>query len=58
MASSRGHQGAHGIGQAEEQLAGQAAAAAAIQGQSETDQDVLEAARQDQNEQEKVLDEP
>ncbi|MFB6366272.1 hypothetical protein ACFCP7_19800 [Paenibacillus elgii] len=58
MASSRGHQGAHGIGQAEEQLADQAAAAAAIQGQSETDQDVLEAARQDQNEQEKVLDEP
>ncbi|MCP3774551.1 hypothetical protein NLX71_14735 [Paenibacillus sp. MZ04-78.2] len=58
MASSRGHQGAHGVGQAEEQLANQADAAAAIQGQSETDQDVLEAARQDQNEQEKVLDEP
>ncbi|MCM3272428.1 MULTISPECIES: hypothetical protein [Paenibacillus] len=58
MASSRGHQGAHGIGQAEEQLANQADAAAAIQGQSETDLDVLEAARQDQNEEEKVLDEP
>ncbi|GLI09374.1 MULTISPECIES: hypothetical protein [Paenibacillus] len=58
MASSRGHQGAHGIGQAEEQLANQADAAAAIQGQSETDLDVLEAARQYQNEEEKVLDEP
>ncbi|WP_197483585.1 hypothetical protein [Paenibacillus elgii] len=58
MASSRGHQGAHGIGQAEEQLANQADAAAAIQGQSETDLDVLEAVRQDQNEEEKVLDEP
>ncbi|MDO3680263.1 hypothetical protein [Paenibacillus ehimensis] len=58
MASSRGHQGAHGIGQAEEQLANQADAAAAIQGQSETDQDVLEAARQGQDEQEKVIDEP
>lgn len=58
MASSRGHQDAHGIGQAEEQLANQADAAAAIQGQSETDQDVLEAARQGQDEQEKVIDEP
>lgn len=58
MASSRGHQGAHGIGQAEEQLANQADAAAAIQGQNETDQDVLEAARQGQDEQEKVIDEP
>ncbi|MDQ1911469.1 hypothetical protein RAC89_13595 [Paenibacillus sp. GD4] len=53
MASSRNHQGAHGIGQAEEQLNQQAQAAAEIQGQNETDQEILAAA----NEQDSELDE-
>jgi hypothetical protein len=53
MASSRNHQRAHGIGQAEEQLNQQAQAAAEIQGQNETDQEILAAA----NEQDSELDE-
>lgn len=47
MATSRNHQGAHGIGQAEEQLAKQAEAAEALQGGSETDREVEAAAHQD-----------
>jgi hypothetical protein len=44
MASSRNHQGAHGIGQTEEQLQQQADAAAMMQGVNETDQSVERAA--------------
>ena len=43
MTSSRNHQGAHGIGQAEEQLNQQAEAAADIQGQNEIDREVMQA---------------
>ena len=47
MPSSRNHQGAHGIGQIEEQLQSQAEAAAQIQGQHDTDRDIAEAAHRD-----------
>lgn len=46
MPSSRNHQGAHGIGQAEEQLNNQMEAAAEIQGEAEIDRNIQEAARQ------------
>ncbi|NIK70815.1 MULTISPECIES: hypothetical protein [unclassified Paenibacillus] len=46
MTSSRGHQGAHGIGQVEKQLNRQAQAAEQIQGTSQTDQEVLAASRE------------
>ncbi|MCS7464139.1 hypothetical protein N0M98_28970 [Paenibacillus doosanensis] len=55
MPSSRGHQGATGIGQAEEQLNRQAQAAAEIQGQSETDQHVLEQANRQQTELDEII---
>lgn len=45
--TSRNHQGAHGIGQAEEQLNQQANAADAIQGGNETDREIAEAASRD-----------
>jgi len=47
MTSSRNHQGAHGIGQIEEQLNQQADATYAIQGESETDRDITNAANRD-----------
>lgn len=46
MTSSRNHQGAHGIGQAEEQLNNQAEAAVQIQGESEIDRSISQAAKQ------------
>lgn len=46
MTSSRGHQGAHGIGQVEKQLNRQAQAAEQMQGTSSTDQEVLEASQE------------
>ncbi|WP_178075949.1 hypothetical protein [Paenibacillus oralis] len=45
MPSSRNHQGAHGIGQAEEQLNDQAEAAVNIQGQAEIDRHIKQAAK-------------
>jgi hypothetical protein len=47
MTSSRGHQGAHGIGQVEEQLNQQTNATYAIQGGSELDSEITEAANRD-----------
>jgi hypothetical protein len=47
MTTSRNHQGAHGIGQIEEQLNQQAEAAEAIQGASATDQEIERAANRD-----------
>lgn len=44
MTSSRNHQGAHGIGQIEEQLKRQADAAVQMQGNNEQDEDIAEAA--------------
>lgn len=44
---SRNQQGAHGIGQAEEQLNQQARAADAIQGGSEIDREITQAANSD-----------
>jgi hypothetical protein len=55
MPTSRGHQGAHGIGQAEEQLNNQAQAAVEIQGESELDQEVLAAANQQETELDEVI---
>lgn len=55
MPSSRGHQGAQGIGQAEEQLNAQAQAAAEIQGANETDQEVLAAANQQDSELDEII---
>ncbi|GIO14217.1 hypothetical protein J19TS2_37720 [Cohnella xylanilytica] len=46
MATSRNHQGAHGIGQVEEQLDDQIEAAVEIQGESEIDGEIERAARQ------------
>ena len=47
MTSSRNHQGAHGIGQIEEQLNQQANATYAIQGGSEADSEITKAANRD-----------
>jgi len=47
MTSSRNHQGAHGIGQIEEQLNQQANATYTIQGESETDREITKAANRD-----------
>lgn len=46
MPSSRNHQGAHGIGQAEDQLNNQAEAAVEIQGESAIDRNITQAANQ------------
>jgi hypothetical protein len=54
IATSRNHQGAHGIGQAEVQLNQQAKAADAIQGGSEIDREIAKAANNDAH---TVLDE-
>jgi len=43
MTTSRNHQGAHGIGQAEEQLNNQIEAAVEIQGESEVDDNIKQA---------------
>ncbi|CAG7635691.1 hypothetical protein PAESOLCIP111_03693 [Paenibacillus solanacearum] len=56
MTSSRNHQGAHGIGQAEEQLNQQAEAAEAIQGTNETDQAVLAAANRNESELDEIIE--
>jgi len=56
MASSRNHQGAHGIGQTEKQLQQQADTAAMLQGASETDQAVERAAKQSETELDSVLE--
>ncbi|CAM4190057.1 MAG: hypothetical protein E7L01_20095 [Paenibacillus macerans] len=45
MSSSRNHQEAHGIGQAEEQLNDQAEAAVEIQGQAEIDRHIKQAVK-------------
>lgn len=45
MATSRNHQGAHGIGQAEKQLNHQAEAAEEIQGEAKIDRTIKQAAK-------------
>ncbi|MCR8630210.1 hypothetical protein [Paenibacillus radicis (ex Xue et al. 2023)] len=55
MATSRGHQGAHGIGQTEDQLNKQAQAAAEIQGYNEQDQEILAAANQQETELDEII---
>lgn len=47
MTSNHDHQNAHGFGQIEKQLHQQAEAASELQGSSETDQAVAEAAHRD-----------
>lgn len=49
MTTSRNHQEAHGIGQIEEQLQQQANAAVTIQGGSEIDRDIAEAANHNEH---------
>ncbi|WP_127495320.1 hypothetical protein [Paenibacillus glycanilyticus] len=56
MTSSRGHQGAHGIGQVEKQLNRQAQAAEQMQGTSETDQEVLAASQEPSSVMEEIID--
>ncbi|MGF7034971.1 hypothetical protein J2T17_005940 [Paenibacillus mucilaginosus] len=56
MATSRNHQGAHGIGQTEEQLNNQAQAAVQIQGESETDREVLAAANREDSELDEIIE--
>ncbi|MGO4500819.1 hypothetical protein AB4114_33665 [Paenibacillus sp. 2RAB27] len=46
MTSSRGHQGAHGIGQIAPQLNNQAEAAEQIQGSNQVDQEIQAAANE------------
>lgn len=47
MPTSQNHQGAHGIGQVEEQLKQQANAIDTIQGGSETDREIAKVANRD-----------
>ncbi|UUZ82834.1 hypothetical protein LJK88_02050 [Paenibacillus sp. P26] len=56
MASSRNHQGAHGIGQVERQLNRQAQAAESIQGLNEADQEILAAANQEYTELDEIIE--
>ncbi|WP_169751047.1 hypothetical protein [Paenibacillus beijingensis] len=56
MSSSKNHQEAHGIGQIEEQLNKQAAAAASIQGQNEIDAEVLRKAHQSSSELDEIIE--
>jgi hypothetical protein len=56
MTTNSGHQGAHGIGQVEEQLNKQAQAAVQIQGVNEVDQHVRAAANEDSSELDEVIE--
>ncbi|MED4604383.1 hypothetical protein P9314_27515 [Paenibacillus validus] len=56
MTSSRNHQGAHGIGQTEEQLNRQAQAAEAIQGKNETDQSIIAEANRSDSELDEIIE--
>lgn len=56
MSSSRNHQGAHGIGQAEEQLNNQAQAAEAMQGPSELDRSVIAEANREDSELDEIIE--
>jgi hypothetical protein len=56
MPSSRNHQGAHGIGQVEEQLNSQAEAAEAIQSTNETDRNVTAEANRSETELDEIIE--
>jgi hypothetical protein len=56
MTTSRRHQGAHGIGQIEEQLNNQAQAAEQIQGSNKVDQAIIAAANEHSSELEEVIE--
>jgi hypothetical protein len=56
MATSRGHQEAHGIGQIEEQLDNQIKAAAVIQGASPLDREIRTAANQQDSELDEIIE--
>ncbi|TXK84262.1 hypothetical protein [Paenibacillus sp. N3.4] len=56
MTSSRGHQGAHGIGQIEEQLNNQAEAAEQIQGKNKVDQEIIAAANEQNSELDEIIE--
>lgn len=55
MSSSRNHQQTHGISQIDQQLKQQAQAAVQIQGASQLDQEVLEAANRQTSELDEVI---
>ncbi|MDD9268268.1 hypothetical protein ACFPES_14610 [Paenibacillus sp. GCM10023248] len=56
MTSSRGHQGAHGTGQIEEQLNNQAEAAEKIQGLNKADVEINAAANSKSSELDEIID--
>ena len=56
MTTSRNHQGAHGIGQTEEQLNNQIEAAVEIQGESEIDENIKQATSQSYQETNKEIE--
>lgn len=56
MATSRNHQGAHGIGQAEGQLQQQIEAATELQGVSKPDRDVKRAANRRDSELDEIIE--
>lgn len=56
MTTSSRHQGAHGIGQVEEQLNNQAQAAEQIQGINKVDQAIIAAANQHSSELDEIID--
>jgi hypothetical protein len=56
MSSSKGHQGATGIGQAEKQLNRQAQAAEQMQGLNHVDQEVLAASHEHSSELDDIVD--
>ncbi|WP_181438575.1 hypothetical protein [Paenibacillus sambharensis] len=56
MPTSRNHQGAHGIGQAEQQIKNQHQTAAAIQGTNEVDKRVDKAAHRTETELDEIID--
>jgi methyl-accepting chemotaxis protein len=56
LTSSRGHQGAHGIGQVEKQLNRQAQAAEEIQGTNHTDQEIIAASHEQSSVLEEIVD--
>ncbi|KQX69039.1 MULTISPECIES: hypothetical protein [unclassified Paenibacillus] len=56
MTTNSGHQGAHGIGQEEEQLNNQAQAAELMQGKNKVDQEIIAAANEHSSELEEIIE--
>ncbi len=56
MTTNSGHQGAHGIGQVEEQLNNQAQAAELMQGKNKVDQEIIAAANEHSSELDEIIE--